>query len=110
MAGRVHALAGDVVEHYGGDAGRVWKKAKTGEELFANLRTLPGFGEYKARIFTAVLAKRLGVAPPGWEEFAGPYAQVGYYSAADVDGPGALAKVREHKKAMKAAKKAAAAK
>jgi hypothetical protein len=38
---------------------------------------------------------------------AGPYAAVGHFSVADVDGPEALAAVREHKKAMKAAAKAA---
>jgi uncharacterized HhH-GPD family protein len=107
MAGRTQELCRALVERYGGKADRVWKKAGTGQELFANLRALPGFGEQKARIFTALLAKRMGVTPPGWEEVAGPYARVGHYSVADIDGPDALAAVREHKKAMKAAAKSA---
>jgi uncharacterized HhH-GPD family protein len=107
MAGRTQELCRVLVEQYGGDAARVWNGAATGRELFANVRSLPGFGEQKARIFTAILGKRMGVAPPGWEEMAGPYAQVGHFSVADVDGPAALEAVRAHKKAVKAAAKAA---
>jgi uncharacterized HhH-GPD family protein len=107
MAGRTQDLCRVLVERYDGDAAKVWTDAATGRELFANLKALPGFGEQKARIFTALLAKRMGVAPPGWDEVAGPYGQVGHFSVADVDGPDALAAVREHKKAMKAAAKAA---
>ena len=107
MAGRTQELCRVLVERYDGDAASVWTSAATGQELFANLRALPGFGEQKARIFTALLAKRVGGTPPGWEEAAGPYATVGHFSVADVDGPEALAAVRETKKAMKAAAKAA---
>lgn len=107
MAGRVQGLCRHIVENYDGRPERIWKSADSGTELFARLRALPGFGEQKSRIFLALLAKRFGVRPPGWEDVAGDYARAGYYSAADIDGPGALDKVREHKRAMKAAKKAA---
>jgi uncharacterized HhH-GPD family protein len=107
MAGRTQEMCRALVERFDGDAAAVWTTAATGKELFANLKALPGFGEAKARIFTALLAKRMDVTPPGWEEVAGPYAQVGHFSVADIDGPDALAAVREHKKAMKAAAKAA---
>jgi uncharacterized HhH-GPD family protein len=107
MAGRTQEMCRALIERYDGDAASVWTSAASGKELFANLKSLPGFGEQKARIFTALLAKRLGVTPPGWEEVAGPYAQVGHYSVADIDGPESLALVRAHKKAMKAAAKAA---
>jgi len=107
MAGRTQDLCRAVIERFDGDAEQVWSSAATGKELVANLKALPGFGEQKARIFTALLAKRMGVTPPGWEDAAGPYAQVGHFSVADIDGPDALAAVREHKKAMKAAAKAA---
>ena len=107
MEGRTQELCRALVERYDGDAEAVWNSAATGQELFFNLKALPGFGEQKARIFTDLLAKRTGVTPPGWEDAAGPYAQVGHFSVADIDGPEALAKVREHKKAMKAAAKAA---
>jgi len=107
MAGRTQDLCRALIERFDGDAEQVWRSAATGKELVANLKALPGFGEQKARIFTALLAKRMGVTPPGWEDAAGPYAQVGHFSVADIDGPDALAAVREHKKAMKAAAKAA---
>jgi uncharacterized HhH-GPD family protein len=107
MAGRTQELCRVLGEKYDGDAASVWTSAATGQELFANLRALPGFGEQKARIFTALLAKRVGVTPPGWEDVAGPYAEVGHFSVADIDGPEALALVRQHKQAMKAAAKAA---
>jgi len=109
MAGRTQDLCRMLVEEYDGDAEAVWESAATGKELLAHLRTLPGFGDQKARIFTALLAKRMGVTPPGWEEVAGPYAPVGHFSVADIDGPESLDAVREHKKATKAAAKAAKA-
>ena len=106
MAGRTQDLCAALVEHYEGRAEAVWGTAETGQALFANLKALPGFGDQKARIFTALLAKRLGVTPPGWEDVAGAYGRPGHFSVADVDGPESLAAVREHKKAMKAAAKA----
>ena len=107
MAGRTQQLAQLLVERFDGKAERVWKNVKDGNELFANVKALPGFGEQKARIFVALLAKRLGVTPPGWEEVAGGYGQPGWYSVADIDGPDSLLRVREHKKAVKAEAKAA---
>ena len=108
MADRVGELSRHLVEHYGGRAEEVWQRASTGDELFANVRALPGFGQQKAQIFTALLAKRLGIAPPGWEEKAGLYGQRGWYSVADIDGPGAIDRVREYKRAVKAEAKAQA--
>jgi uncharacterized HhH-GPD family protein len=105
MARRTQDLCRHLVEHDGGKAERVWETATTGRELVDHLRALPGFGEQKARIFVALLAKRLGVTPPGWEDVAGAYAEPGFFSVADIDGPDALARVREHKRAMKAAAK-----
>lgn len=58
--------------------------------MFANVKPCPAFGEQKARIFTALLAKGMGVTPPGWEDVAGPYGQLGHFSVADIDGPEAL--------------------
>ena len=107
MAGRTQVLCRRLADEYGGNASAVWATAATGQELFANLKALPGFGEQKARIFIALLAKRLGITPPGWDDVAGPYARVGHFSVADIDGPDALAAVRRHKQAMKAAAKAA---
>jgi uncharacterized HhH-GPD family protein len=108
MAGRTQELAKALVEEYDGRAERVWETAKNGEELFANLMALPGFGDQKAKIFIALLGKRMDVQPKGWQEAAGFYAEHGCYSVADVDGPDSLAKVREYKRAAKAEAKAKA--
>ncbi len=102
MAKRTHALAQAIVDDYRGDAGAVWKGVRSGDELYHRLRELPGFGDEKARIFMAVLAKRLGVRPKGWEEAAAPFSDSTPRSVADIDGPEALARVREFKKMMKA--------
>ena len=108
MAGRVQALAATVVQEYGGDAAAIWTTATTGEELFARLEALPGFGAQKSRIFLALLGKQLAVRPPGWEQAAGAYAETGSYrSVADVVDAESLLKVRDFKKAAKAAAKAA---
>ena len=61
MAARVHDLAQYVVDEYGGDATRVWRDAKDGEDLKKRLGALPGFGDMKVRSMTAVLAKRFGL-------------------------------------------------
>ena len=108
MAGRTQEMAQALVDQYDGRAERVWENAKDGAELAANLKELPGFGDQKAKIFVALLAKRMGVQPPGWEEAAGFYGKHGCYSVADVDGPDTLAKVREYKRAAKAEAKAKA--
>ncbi|MCX5196402.1 Fe-S cluster assembly protein HesB [Streptomyces sp. NBC_00249] len=106
MAKRIQQLCAYLVEHYDGDAEAVWADADTGAELLARLKALPGFGEQKAKIFLALLGKRLGVRPKGWREAAGDYGRANVYrSAADITGPESLAKVREYKQAQKAAAK-----
>ena len=102
MASRMQALCGHVADRYDGDAGGVWADAETGEELFGRLRDLPGYGDEKARILTAVLAKRFGVRPEGWEEQAGAFSDDQPRSVADIDGPQALQRVRTWKKEQKA--------
>ena len=77
----------------------------TGAELYRRLRALPGYGDEKAKIFVAILAKSQGVAPDGWREAAGKFGDDEPRSVADIDGPETLAKVREWKKAQKAAKR-----
>ncbi len=107
MAGRVQAVCRLVVDEYSGDAATLWTGAASGEELLRRLEALPGFGKQKARIFLALLGKQLGVRPAGWQEAAGPYGAEGTFrSVADVTGPDSLARVREFKRAAKAAAKA----
>jgi uncharacterized HhH-GPD family protein len=109
MAKRVQDMCQALVDHFGGDAAAVWTGAKSGDELLARVRSLPGFGEQKAKIFVALLGKQLGVRPKGWQEAAGAYAAPGSFkSVADIDSAASLAKVREYKKAAKAQAKSAA--
>ncbi len=104
MAARIQALAAHVIEHYDGQAERLWTTTDDAAELVARIEALPGFGAQKARIFAALLGKQLGVRPPGWREAIGPYAVEGTFrSVADVVDPESLAKVREFKKLAKAA-------
>jgi uncharacterized HhH-GPD family protein len=107
MAARLQALAGKVVETYGGDTAAIWSTAETGQELIRRIQALPGFGKQKAQIFVALLGKQLGVRPPGWQEVAGHYADAGSYrSVADVVDAASLEKVRQFKRDTKAAAKA----
>jgi uncharacterized HhH-GPD family protein len=105
MGRRTHALAAYVVEQYGGDAGAIWRGAPSGEETYRRLRELPGYGDEKAKIFLAILGKRLGEAAPGWEEAAAPFSDATPRSVADVDSAESLNRVREFKKTRKAEKK-----
>ena len=95
MAERVHDLSAHVAAEYGGDAARVWKDAKNGEQLRANLEGLPGFGEMKVKALGSVLAKRYKLAKAKSLVPAHP-------TLGDVDSPQALldyqAAKREHKK------------
>ena len=105
MAGRIQDLCRHLVDHHGGDAADIWRGASDGADLSRRLRALPGYGAEKTMIFVAVLAKRMGVAPEGWEAAAGPFADDVPRSVADIDSPEALATVRAWKKAQKAAGK-----
>ena len=102
MAKRIQALCQHIVDNYDGDASLLWGSATSGADLKQRLVSLPGYGDEKAMIFTAILAKRMGVAPDGWQDAAGPFSDDTPRSVADIDGPEALATVREWKKAQKA--------
>ncbi len=102
MGKRAHALAQAIVDEYGGDTTKLWTDASSGAELYERLRALPGFGEEKSKIFLALLAKRLGVRPDGWETAAKPYSDDTPRSVADIDSPETLARVRDWKRAQKA--------
>lgn len=103
MATRIQAVAREVVEQYGGDTARLWTEADTGADLVKRVMALPGFGKQKAQIFTALVAKQLGVRPDGWEKAVGDYSLEGYRSVADVVDPDSLGRVRAYKKEKKAA-------
>ena len=102
MAKRTHQLCQHLVDQHGGKADAVWRTVDTGAELLRRVKALPGFGDEKAKIFTALLAKRFGVRPAGWEEAAAPFSDDLKRSVADIDGPDALAEVRSFKQRKKA--------
>jgi uncharacterized HhH-GPD family protein len=97
MARRVQELCAALASEYDGRAERVWTEAADGRELERRLLGLPGIGAMKAKTLVAVLAKRFGVAPPGWEEVAPTYPTLG-----DVDSLEALAEYQAAKRAHKA--------
>jgi uncharacterized HhH-GPD family protein len=103
MAMRTQELCAAIASDYEGDAARVWKEATDGRDLEKRLLDLPGIGPMKARSLIAILAKRFGVKPPGWEDVAPNHPTLG-----DVDSLEALedyqAKKRAHKAAMRAAR------
>jgi uncharacterized HhH-GPD family protein len=100
MARRTQELAAGIASEYGGDAGRVWTEAENGRDLERRLLDLPGIGPMKARALIAVLGKRFGVRPPGWEEVAPTHPTLG-----DVDSPEALEAYQAKKRAYKASLK-----
>lgn len=107
MAGRVQTLAEVVAREWGGDAAAIWTSGTPdGAEILRRLKALPGFGDQKARIFLALLGKRLGVSASGWREASAPYGEEGSYrSVADIVDADSLTRVRETKRAAKTAAK-----
>jgi uncharacterized HhH-GPD family protein len=101
MARRTQELCATIVEEYGGDAARVWTEATDGADLERRLLGLPGIGEMKARTLVAVLGKRFGVTPPGWEDVAPKHMSLG-----DVDSAAKLAEYQAAKRAYKASLRA----
>ncbi len=104
MARRTQELAAVLARDYDGDAGRIWREATTGKDLEQRLLALPGIGEMKTKTLIAIIGRRLGVKPPGWEEVAPTHPTL-----ADVDSPDTLAEYQAGKRARKAAIRAAAA-
>jgi uncharacterized HhH-GPD family protein len=102
MAGKVQALCTAIARDFGNDARTVWSEARDGRSLEARLLGLPGIGEMKAKSLIAVLGKRFGLRPPGYDEVAPTWPTLG-----DVDSPEALAAYQAGKRAKKAALRAA---
>jgi len=102
MAGKVQALCKTIADDYDNDAARVWNDAADGRDLQRRLLALPGIGEMKARALIAIVGRRLGVKPPGWDDVAPTTPTLG-----DVETPEDLARYQEGKRAAKAAARAA---
>ncbi|MEO8291459.1 MAG: HhH-GPD-type base excision DNA repair protein, partial [Gaiellaceae bacterium] len=94
MATRTQELCAAIASEYDGDAARVWTDAESGRDLERRLLELPGIGPMKTRSLIAILAKRFGVQPPGWEDVAPSHPTLG-----DVDSPEALEAYQAKKRA-----------
>jgi uncharacterized HhH-GPD family protein len=97
MARRVRALCEAIVQDFDGDPTRVWSEAVDGRDLERRLLALPGIGEMKAKTLIAILGKRFGVTPPGWEDVAPKHPTLG-----DVDSDAARERYQASKRAYKA--------
>ncbi|MDP8905220.1 MAG: DNA repair protein [Chloroflexota bacterium] len=102
MARRTQALCAAIARDYGGDAARIWREAADAPELQRRLLALPGIGQMKAGTILAVLVKRFGIRPPGWEDVVPRHPTLG-----DVDSPATLAAYQARKRARKAEQRAA---
>ncbi|HEX6701649.1 MAG TPA: HhH-GPD-type base excision DNA repair protein [Gaiellaceae bacterium] len=97
MAHRTQELCAAVASEYDGDAERVWADAESGQELRQRLLDLPGIGDMKVRSLIAILGKRFGFKPPGWDEVAPTHPTLG-----DIDSPETLQRYQDAKRAYKA--------
>ncbi len=105
MGKRIHAVCTALVDGYDADASAIWNDGADGKEVLERLKALPGYGDEKSRIFLAILGKTQGVEPEGWRAAAGKFGDDSPRSVADIRDEVTLGKVREWKKAQKAAKK-----
>lgn len=103
MAAKVQALCAAIARDFDNDAQKVWGEAPDGKSLEARLLSLPGIGEMKAKSLIAVLGKRFGVRPPGYDAVVPTWPTLG-----DVDSAEALASYQAGKRARKAALREAA--
>ena len=103
----MQSLAQVLLDDWGGDAAAIWTQEEPdGATVLKRLKSLPGFGDQKAKIFLALLGKQCGFGGAGWREASAPYGEEGSHrSVADITSPETLALVRESKRAAKAAAK-----
>lgn len=105
MAKRIQALASHIADTYDGDASRLWADAESATTVADRVGAMPGFGPEKTKIFIAVLAKRFGISPAGWESASAPFSDHQPRSVADMGSEDEWAQVRAWKAAQRAAGK-----
>jgi uncharacterized HhH-GPD family protein len=96
MAKKVQAVAQHVVDEHGGEVSRLWEGAASAAEVLDRIQAMPGFGEYKARVYFGVLAARFGVRPDGWQAVMPDWPSI-----ADITRPEDLPDLKLRKKAWK---------
>jgi uncharacterized HhH-GPD family protein len=98
MAKRTQAVANYIVDTYGGDPTGLWDDVDTSADLVARIKKLPGFGDYKAKVYAAVLARQFDIKPDGWDQDLPDWPNI-----SEVTSPEALTDMKSRKKAWKAA-------
>ena len=96
MAKRVQAVCEHIAEEYDGSVGKVWAGTISADAMMERLLAIPGFGEYKARIYLGLLARRFSVRPAGWEEYLPTWPSI-----VDIESADDLAQLKVRKKAWK---------
>jgi len=98
MAKRTQAVANFIVDTYAGDPSGLWNGVDTSSELVARIKKVPGFGDYKAKVYAAVLARQFDIKPDGWDENLPDWPNI-----SEVTSPEGLLDMKSRKKAWKAA-------
>lgn len=96
MAKRTQAVCVAITESFDGDIAALWDNAETAQDVIDNMTSLPGFGDYKARVYFGVLHKWFGVQPQGSEEFVPDWPTI-----RDLDTVDDLADLKARKKLWK---------
>ncbi len=102
MARRVGAVCRAIEADYAGDIEALWR-GQPASEVHRRLCRLPGFGDEKARILIALLAKKFDLRPRGWVKASAPFGDRKPRTAADISSPETLAAVRTWKAAQRLA-------
>jgi uncharacterized HhH-GPD family protein len=97
MAKRTQSVASYVVDEYDGDPTGLWEGVDSGADLLARIKKMPGFGDYKARVYAAVLGQQFGVQPDGWEDSLPEWPNI-----SEVHSEADRMDMKERKKAWKA--------
>ena len=96
MAKRVQAVCEHISDEYDGAVAGLWTNVSTADTLMERLLAIPGFGEYKARIYLGVLAKRFGIKPKGYTKYLPTWPSI-----VDVTSLEDLGNLKARKKAWK---------
>ena len=96
MAKRVQAVCAHISDEYDGSVAAIYEGVTKADDLMERLLAMPGFGEYKARIYLGILAKRFGVRPKGYTKYLPTWPSI-----VDVASLDDLAELKARKKAWK---------
>lgn len=96
MAKRVQAVCTHISDTYDGAVAGLWDGVSNADRLLERMLAIPGFGEYKARIYMGVLAKRFGIKPRGYTKHLPTWPSI-----VDVKSLDDLGELKARKKAWK---------